>query len=1269
MTQFTGAEGNGLVGSGGTGGGGAAAPVCRPGNPSECCTFFGVEQWFCLSMCVLCCMTCEIGTQQQFGAVGPPVDPTFPLASTPATHTNGQVPGVESLSFTLSSYGTVLPLLFGADKLTGNVFWNTTPELVSISSGGVTVQYWRISFALGLCEGIIDNILRMWIGERLIIDNTAYVDVNNVVIPSPSGFLLGMNLDLTEEGSPLRGLPADQRTTKISVFNGTESQVPQDIMLDKEGLGGAPGYRGTAYVLFENFVVIDGSLPNIFVEVTANSGDLIPRLYMVPPVTQVKFNDFTQGIHWDPGYNWLVVGSEDDGGLGTPANGRGVTVLDNATGDVLKEVEYWIGGALNGGAALNFAEVCVLYNGNILQYQASGNNGIIHTVNLSTGKVEDTLGPGGSTTAHSMTTGFGALTEGSFSFVGHGLQGSPVDIFCGVGTINRSIGFAQIDDNNQIAMVSVLNQVFAVGDTATRCQVIELAAGMQDTHPKFMDNLTSTRGVNIIVINGDPNEATAFNVYCICYNNSEEGATPTAPVFKTLGTITCDKIAGAGEGHELQAMFLDGQDYNLILVFNIDGDRDARIIKFNPFTGVVVWNTAVEWFTATNYNWSGTAILPGGQFCWISAPGTDLYKLDLRSGRYEILEDDLGSQALDAPTNIGAQFYNGVENSLCYLGTTASKQLTKIYVDRVSRSEVLVSDIVATLLARIGLDPTEINVEDLTALSLTGYTIKSITSLRGIFSELATVFRFDVIESEGRIKYKTRGTASAATIPAKYMADVDENGWLQEVQDSDFARRRKINLTYRDVAREYGTNVQSYALPKYTNETFDADASIDVTVPIVLDTTDAKVLAEILLYSKLVYESTYKFKLPARHLILEPGDVVTLQPSVGESILCRVREAVVGADSTTDITAVKEDNDIYNDLVALVGDIGRFNESAMPQVDVRIDPIFLTIPYINYNDVSGLTTQYAYFFYLLNRRNQTVYEGGVAVYVDGEKFSLTPPAGYPTWGYVQTPPVTTTSYWATDYRSTVRVELVSTAGLVMASVANKETLTNDSYKNLAIVGNELIQFQTATNVSGNIWDLTVIHRARFGTEGSISHTAGEKFVLLGDSAGTLDSNAMILGVPLGDSPLKTLQVIVETNNPFQPAPTKMIPALNNRPFSVSDAKASYVGNDGVITWQRRTRFPAEWLDDLIEEVELLEPTESYEMYLFSNYSSFTLTDPATYLRKVQTTTPTYTYTAANQTADGFDRLTQDLYILLYQTGSITGLDNGAGTMFRLEYKR
>lgn len=1174
------------------------------------------------------------------------------------------IDAASSLAFTASSYGVAIPLLFGADRITGNVIWSSEPRVTKLSVGLTQYTLRRLDFALALCEGEVNNILRMWIGERLVIDNSSSVDLNGVVATGSNTI---MSLDLTSDDSPLRKLPIDTRSTRVTFYNGSETQVPPLSLINAEGIYAAPAYRGTAYILFEDFLIFEETLPNIYVEVLANSDGLMPRSYGVPSTPQVYFDDVTNfGIFYDLSFNRIYAGAYDSSGSGPVPDAQGWVVFNGLTLEETKQLEFWETTGLDSTSNLNTAVAGVLTNGHMVV----GQRDKVHVFNTATGEIDATLGPGGDSGGHTLDTGFGALGVGTFLFYANGGDNIQADILCGIGFNNQSIGFAKINQDNQITMISTLNEILDPARDTARGVALKLSDTESATTPTFMDDLTSTRGTNIIIVSGKANEREEFDVGVICYDNPTAGAAPATPRYVELGTISCNELAGSGETHKLAQMFVDGQDNTIVLVFTVTSARSDRIAKLNPYTGEVVWSTAIDYYTpATNASWNPQIVAPVGKYAWIAQTTNALWKIDLTTGAVEVATEDVTTKSIDAPVNAASQVYNGYDNSITYFGSTATKLVTKIYVDRIAHADVLVSTVVEELLERIGLDPTQRNIDDITALTLTGYSIKTVSQLRTVFAELASVYRFDIVESDGAIKYKTRGSSAVATIPEKYLRDVDAGGWMKETHEVEFSPRRRLNLLYRDIAREYANNVQSYALPQYTNTQFDADAAEDVTIPLVLSADDAKALAEILLYSKIVNELSYRFVLPPRYLTLEPGDVVDLSLSGSRTVRCRVVDTTVGADDSIEVVAVREDNDIYNDIVSLVGVVGRFDPSTLPTYDPRFDIHYVSVPCIVGPEV--VSSDYVYHIFILNQDNSDVYVGDVTVTFDGEAKTYVAPTRSPTWGYVVTPLNDTTATFSTDYGSTLRVALVGTSGFIPASAASKAELTNSSFINMALVGNEIIQFETVTDLGGDVYELTGIVRAKFGTDYAVNgHTSGEKFILLGSSDGQGDPNLLGASMPVSSGASHIAKTAIDSNNPFQLEPEWNMVARNHTPFAPGSLKGEYSGDDAVFTWQYRSRYGGEWTDDLYENVLFLDVTERYIAYLYTNQDTFTPANPTSYLRAVEVTSPTCTYTLADQTTDGFDNTSDDLYIQVHQIGAATGQDIvGMPSTARLEYKR
>ncbi|MCK0196340.1 glycoside hydrolase/phage tail family protein [Ancylobacter sp. 6x-1] len=171
------------------------------------------------------------------------------------TRTTG--PRLSDLPAMTSTEGAGMARLYGRARLSGQVIWaQDVEEVVSTatsSSGGkggslfgsstTTTYSYFCSFAVGLCEGPITRIGRIWVdGEEL-----------------------------------------DQQGLVIRAHLGGEAQEPDALIAAVEGAGSAPAYRGLAYLLFERLPLADygNRLPQVSVEVERAIGDLEPRIRAV----------------------------------------------------------------------------------------------------------------------------------------------------------------------------------------------------------------------------------------------------------------------------------------------------------------------------------------------------------------------------------------------------------------------------------------------------------------------------------------------------------------------------------------------------------------------------------------------------------------------------------------------------------------------------------------------------------------------------------------------------------------------------------------------------------------------------------------------------------------------------------------------------------------------------------------------------------------------------------------------------------------------------
>lgn len=155
--------------------------------------------------------------------------------------------------------GTAINRLYGTARIGGTLIWATrfeeevTKERSGGKGSGPRIENFRYfaNFAVGLCEGPIARIRRVWADGR--------------------------ELDVT--------------SLEMRVYCGTEDQLPDPLIEAKQEEGKAPAYRGVAYVVFERLPLetFGNRIPLLQFEVVRPVGRLetqIRAVTMIPGATE-----------------------------------------------------------------------------------------------------------------------------------------------------------------------------------------------------------------------------------------------------------------------------------------------------------------------------------------------------------------------------------------------------------------------------------------------------------------------------------------------------------------------------------------------------------------------------------------------------------------------------------------------------------------------------------------------------------------------------------------------------------------------------------------------------------------------------------------------------------------------------------------------------------------------------------------------------------------------------------------------------------------------
>jgi hypothetical protein len=152
-------------------------------------------------------------------------------------------PRLSDLTIQSSGYGAAIPLIYGADnRLAGNVIWSsglieTAKKTKQGGKGGPSVQTteytYRTSIAVLLGAGILSRCKKVWANNKVIYD---------------------------VDGDPDTGL-----YSALRFYPGTQTQLPDPTIESFLGVGEAPAYRGSCYVVIADFQLADygNRLPNL----------------------------------------------------------------------------------------------------------------------------------------------------------------------------------------------------------------------------------------------------------------------------------------------------------------------------------------------------------------------------------------------------------------------------------------------------------------------------------------------------------------------------------------------------------------------------------------------------------------------------------------------------------------------------------------------------------------------------------------------------------------------------------------------------------------------------------------------------------------------------------------------------------------------------------------------------------------------------------------------------------------------------------------------
>ncbi|AWW50846.1 glycoside hydrolase/phage tail family protein [Wolbachia endosymbiont of Folsomia candida] len=368
-----------------------------------------------------------------------------------------------------------------------------------------------------------------------------------------------------------------------------------------------------------------------------------------------------------------------------------------------------------------------------------------------------------------------------------------------------------------------------------------------------------------------------------------------------------------------------------------------------------------------------------------------------------------------------------------------------------------VSDVLSDLLQRAGLKSSQFDTSDIRGL-LSGYVINDQQSVHSIIRMLQSCYFFDVIEQDSKLKFVQKGRGVISEIPIDDIVFSNNSKQMQLTNVSQLDLNNKVNVVYFNRNFNYPIDVKYAEIPKQ-------GAAVAVEIPLIMEEGQAQNIAEVLLYSAWQERNIYNFKLPIKYAWLVPSNIVTIVDGKRKHTIRIIRTKF--ESMSIQVSAVGYDSSIYKLSFPSTKSL-RFKEYSPYHIS-KTNIEIIDLPYIKDNTIS-----------LTLIGEEDGWKGAV-LFISGDDKDYQPIANInkqSTYGYI--------------------AQFIGEELTVVLHSGNLFNISPISSSNLALIGTEVIQFQSVEPIDKNKYKLSKLAREQKGTK-KYDLTAGGKFVLLDDS--------------------------------------------------------------------------------------------------------------------------------------------------------------------------
>lgn len=562
-------------------------------------------------------------------------------------------------------------------------------------------------------------------------------------------------------------------------------------------------------------------------------------------------------------------------------------------------------------------------------------------------------------------------------------------------------------------------------------------------------------------------------------------------------------------------------------------------------------------------------------------------------------------------------------------------------IDVVSPTYPSIRAVVDRICTRAGLQVGQWDSSDLdvSPTYVRGFVWAGDTSARDALEQLASAHYFEVVESD-KIYFRRRGRAPSVTIPyddlGASVGETESSGGRGQGSDpleinisSDIEIPAQIAVKYMNASDDYQSDIQ------YSDRIVSTQSNTvtTVTLPMSMLPNEAKAVAETMVLDQSASRLSTRISVLANYTKYEPTDVIIVQGPDGDNYRMRqVRRTdnfpIIEMDLVSDEAGVLIATGITSDT---------YQPSTIVQGLVDTSMILLDIPILqDADDNIG--------FYAVTRGMLSPYPGAT-IFRSTDDVNFNPVTSITTSGRYGTCLTILGDYTGPRIFDEVNSVSVLVLGDPLQS-STRDAIVQSADVNAILIGNEILQFATATQTATNTYLLSGLLRGSRGTEWAMTgHQLSERAVMLGTAGmSRIALNTPDVGILEYYKGATFGQLLAEVES--QDFTCNVV---GLRPFSPWDLRKTLDGsNNATLTWQRRSRLSVRMVGPLGISVPLDDTTETYDVEVWSDIGYTTLK------RTIRVNgSPTTVYTAAMASADGLAP-GATLYVKIFQIHSIAG---------------